>query len=166
VQEICTLGSAWGDEFKRPRSLARKRQITARLRKGLPLQGSSLPSFGFRFSVHTADTNRTDAPDADRACGFAARITAALPTFREARQRTAPYINLRDICLVLRRCRLDARRPLASRFGKTRWASTFIDRSYSWQTLYLANEICEQRRGIVLAPHERQRQRHVQVDHG
>src|SRR5665811_1596324 len=36
------------------RALARKRQITARLRKGLPLQGSSLPSFGFRFSVHTA----------------------------------------------------------------------------------------------------------------
>ena len=35
------------------RALARKRQITVRLRKGLPLQGSSLPSFGFRFSVHT-----------------------------------------------------------------------------------------------------------------
>src|SRR6202011_6379131 len=29
------------------RALARKRQITARLRKGLPLQGSSLPSSGF-----------------------------------------------------------------------------------------------------------------------
>src|SRR3984957_20535709 len=28
------------------RALARKRQITARLRKGLPLQGSSLPSSG------------------------------------------------------------------------------------------------------------------------
>ena len=29
------------------RALARKRQMTARLRKGLPLQGSSLPSSGF-----------------------------------------------------------------------------------------------------------------------
>jgi hypothetical protein len=33
VQEICTLGSAWGDEFKKPRSLgealARKRQINS-----------------------------------------------------------------------------------------------------------------------------------------
>ena len=50
--------------------------------------------------------------------------------------------------------------------GKTRWASTFIDRSYPWQALHLANEICEQRRGIVPSPHERQRQRHVQIDHG
>src|SRR5258707_15155563 len=31
------------------RALARKRQITARLRKGLPLQGSSLPSPGLGF---------------------------------------------------------------------------------------------------------------------
>src|SRR5258707_10798855 len=31
------------------RALARKRQITARLRKGLPLQGSSLPSCEFEF---------------------------------------------------------------------------------------------------------------------
>jgi hypothetical protein len=51
------------------------------------------------------------------------------------------------------------------RHGKTRWASTFIDRSYPWQALYLANEICEQRRGIVPSPHESQRQKHVQIDH-
>ncbi len=50
--------------------------------------------------------------------------------------------------------------------GKTRWASTFIDRSYPWRALHLADEICEQRRGIVPSPHERQRQRHVQIDHG
>jgi hypothetical protein len=35
------------------RALARKRQTTARLRKALPLQGSSLQSFGFELSVHT-----------------------------------------------------------------------------------------------------------------
>ena len=44
-------GSALGNEFKKPRSLGKgtgaKGQITARLRKGLPLQGSSLPSSGF-----------------------------------------------------------------------------------------------------------------------
>ena len=48
VREICTPGSAWGDEFKRPCLLGEgtgaKAQTTARLRKGLPLQGSSLPS--------------------------------------------------------------------------------------------------------------------------
>jgi hypothetical protein len=31
------------------RALTRKHQTTARLRKGLPLQGSSLPSSGYDF---------------------------------------------------------------------------------------------------------------------
>jgi hypothetical protein len=37
-------------------------------------------------------------------CGLAARITAALPTFREGSpQRTAAYINLRNIRAILAR---------------------------------------------------------------
>jgi hypothetical protein len=37
-------------------------------------------------------------------CGLAAKITAALPTFREgSAQRTAAYINLRNIHAVLAR---------------------------------------------------------------
>jgi hypothetical protein len=39
--------------------LALKRQITARLRKGLPLQGSSLPFSGFEFSVHIRSVGRS-----------------------------------------------------------------------------------------------------------
>src|SRR6476659_11008093 len=38
--------------------------------------------------------------------------------------------------------------------GTTRWASSFFDRSYPWKALHLADEICEQRRGIVPSPHE------------
>jgi hypothetical protein len=41
LREICTMGSERGDEYKKPapsvRALARKSQITARLRNGLPL---------------------------------------------------------------------------------------------------------------------------------
>src|SRR4029077_16237696 len=43
---------------------------------------------------------------------------------------------------------------------------TFLDRSHVCQVLYLSNEICEQRRGIVPPPRERQRQRHIQVGDG
>ena len=44
-------------------------------------------------------------------------------------------------------------------------ASTFIDRSHLWQALYLTNEACEQRRGIVPSPRQSERQRYVQIDH-
>jgi hypothetical protein len=58
VQEICTLGSAWGDEFKKPRSLGEgtgaKASDNSEAPQRLPLQGSSLPSPELKFSVHTA----------------------------------------------------------------------------------------------------------------
>lgn len=40
-----------------------------------------------------------------------------------------------------------------------------IEGSHVWQALYLANKMCEQRRGIISSPRESQRQRHVQIDH-
>jgi hypothetical protein len=43
---------------------------------------------------------------------------------------------------------------------------TFIDCSHVWRTPHLGDEVREQRRVIVLPPHERQRQRHVQVHYG
>ena len=46
------------------RALARKRQITARLRKGLPLQGSSLPSPGFPHSVRPPVQTGSSRPSA------------------------------------------------------------------------------------------------------
>src|SRR5690349_21554222 len=41
-----------------------------------------------------------------------------------------------------------------------------VDCSHVWQALYVANKLGEQGRRIVPSPRERQRERHVQIDHG
>ena len=52
MQEICTLGSAWGDEFKKPRSLGEGTGAKASDNSEAPqraTEGSSLASCEFDF---------------------------------------------------------------------------------------------------------------------
>ncbi len=90
------------------RALSRKRQITARLRKGLPLQGSSLPSLAFRFSVH-ANLGAVDKlhgrkdEEPDMSALRKTQLSERRCTVRRATRGTHPTID-RQINAVNERC--------------------------------------------------------------